>query len=49
MRFVLELFGAEILTLDISVPRLGILSPGFIPDSVEAFETWAMTQEDDDE
>lgn len=56
MRLHLTIFGIEVAALELSVPRLGILPPGFIPDSIEALETWAAehmieeeTEDADDE
>ena len=40
MKFTLSLLGIEAVSLEVSIPRLGMFAPGFLPDSIEATETW---------
>lgn len=39
MRVTLYLLGTEFITLDLTLPRLGLFAPGSLPESFEALET----------
>jgi hypothetical protein len=40
MRIELELMGVAVFAVNLSLPRLGLFAPGYLPDSIEAAETW---------
>lgn len=40
MRLVIKFGYVEVLSIEFSLPRLGIFAPDNLPESIEAIETW---------